>query len=167
MSSQIDVKAHRSELGRVRTFDFGPISRREARRYARAVEDDNPLFHDVAYAREAGYNDLVVPPNFLPAIIEHDEGVPADELREDGLDPGSHAIEIPPDAALIGGGQTITFDRYVTAGERIRMEETFDDIYQKEGAQRGTLTFLETTARFFAGDERVLTCEKTTIAADQ
>lgn len=168
MSSEIDVEAHESEIGYVREFDFGVISRRETRRYARAAEDDNPLFHDVEYARSRGYDDLVVPPNFLPAIIEPNEGIPAEELREDGLDPSGHAIEIPLNAAVVGGGQTIQFDRYVTAGERIRVEETFDDLYQKEGAARGTLTFIETTARFFdEQDDRVLICEKITIAVDQ
>jgi len=168
MSSQIDIEEHQDAVGATRRFDIGEITRLQARRYARAVEDDNPLFHDVEYAREHGYDDVVVPPNFVPAIIDPGVGIPSEELREDGLDASQYPIEVPPKAAMIGGGQTLTFDRYVTAGESIHAEETLEDLYQKEGSSMGTLTFLERRVEYFAGgDERVVTCEKTSIVADR
>jgi len=168
MSSQIDVEDHQDAVGTTRTIKMGEITRLQARRYARAIEDENPLFHDVEYARQHGYDDIVVPPNFVPAIIDPTVGVPADQLREDGLDPSQYPIEVPPKAAMIGGGQTLTFDRYVTAGVSIRAEETLEDLYQKEGSSMGTLTFMERRVEYFAdGDERVLTCEKTSIVADR
>lgn len=167
MSSQIDVSDHQDAVGRTEEYDIGTITRREIRRYARAVEDENPLFHDVDYARERGYDDLVVPPNFIPAIIDPGAGAPSDELREDGLDPTRYPIEVPPKATMIGGGQTLTFHRYVTAGESIRVEETFTDLYQKEGSTMGTMTFIELDTTYFSDDEPVIRCEKTTIVADR
>jgi len=167
MSSRIDVGEYSDRVGTTTTVDFGEVTRREVRRYARAVEDNNPLFHNLAHARSEGFDDLVVPPNYLPAIVTYDEGAPAVELREDGLDPNHYPIEVPPKAAMIGGGQTLTFERYVTAGEHVRVEDTFVDLFQKEGETRGTLTFLESEVNFLASDEKVIECEKTTIVTDR
>lgn len=166
MSSEIDTEAFTSELGRVITQNLGEISRLQVRRYARAVEDDNPLFHDVEYARDAGYGDLVVPPNYLSAIIEYGEGTPVDQLREDGLDPNQFPFEVPDEAVLMGGGQDLMIDRYVVAGESVTREETFTDLYQRDSSM-GTLTFLESISEFFVDEDRVLRCEVTTIMGDR
>lgn len=168
MSSQIDPDDYEDRTGTTETYDIGTVTRRDVRRYARAVADDNPLFRDADHARKMGYDDVVVPPNYLPAIIERDEGAPADELRDDGVDPKRFPIELPPEAVLMGGGQDLSFERYVTAGESIRVEETLTDIYQRESSSMGTLTFLEQTAEYFdEDDERVLTCEETVIIGDR
>jgi len=166
MSSHIDPESHTDRLGRVVTHDLGRISRREVRRYARSVKDDNALFHDVEAARDAGYDDLVVPPNFLSAIIEYGEGAPTEDLREDGIDPDRFPIDLPADAVLLGGGQDLRVDRYVVAGEALVREETFTDLYQKQ-SQMGTLTFVETSATFTVEGERVLHCEETMIVGDR
>lgn len=168
MSSKIDVESYQGEIGTVWEYEIGQVTRQQVRRYARAVEDDNPLFHDVEHAVSEGFDDLVIPPNFLPAVIDPGEGVPADQLREDGLDPSRYPIDIPPKAALMGGGQSLTFDRYLTAGESIVVNERFDDIYQKESSSMGLLTFLETTTEYLtASGECAIECEKTTIVADR
>lgn len=167
MSSKLDPEAYRDRIGTTETFDIGTIARRTAKRYARAVEDDNPLFHDVEYAREQGYDDVVVPPNYLSAIIDHTEGPPTSALREDGLDPTAFPIELPAEAILMGGGQSLTIDRYVTAGESVRAESTLTDISQREGGTMGTLTFIEEDLEYFVGEERVLRCEATMIVGDR
>lgn len=167
MTAALDPAAHRDAIGTTTEREIGEISRREARRYARAVEDDNPLFHDVDFARSQGYDDVVVPPNYLPAQIETGVGAPADTLREDGLDPSSYPIEVPPEAVLMGGGQELTFHRYVVAGEVIRAETTLTDLYQRESERMGVLTFIEQDVAYFSGDERVLTCHETVIVGDR
>jgi acyl dehydratase len=166
MSSRIDPAAYEDELGTVSSREFGEITRRQVRRYARAVEDDNPLYTDVEFAREQGYDDLVVPPNFLSAVIEPGAGKPADQLRRDGTAPDSIPVTIPEDAMLMGGGQDITVNRYVTAGESITEEETFTDIYQKD-AEFGTLTFVERTSEYVADETApCIECDKTLIVGD-
>lgn len=168
MTSAIDPAAYEDVVGETKTHDMGRVSRRDVRRYARAVEDDNPLYDDVEYAREQGYEDLVIPPNFLSAIIEYGKGRPASELREDGLSSGGHFVEVPEKAMRMGGGQNNTFDRYATAGESFTVTETFDDIFQKESSEMGVLTFLKTVAEYVSDEgDRVLHCEKTTIVADR
>jgi acyl dehydratase len=168
MSTQIDPDAHGDRLGTTERWEYGVLTCRDARRYARSVEDDNPLFHDVEYAREHGYDDVVVPPNFLSAIIDPTEGCPASELREDGLDPNQFPIDMPSEAILMGGGQELTIDRYATAGSTLTIEETFSDIYQRESSSMGVLTFIEQDSEYFVdGDERVLRCEETMIVGDR
>lgn len=168
MSSKIDPSQHQEVVGRSETGELGRITQLMARRYARAVEDDNPLFHDVEYARKWGYEDVVLPPNYLPAIIDPSAGAPADQLREDGLNPDRFPIPLPAEAMLMGGGQNLTIERYVTAGERVSVEETVLDLHQRQSDSMGTLTFLETRAEYY-GDEadQVLSCEKTMIIGDR
>lgn len=168
MSSEIDPDDYSDQLGTTETWEYGILTRRDARRYARSVEDENPLFHDVEYAREHGYDDIVVPPNFLSAIIDPTEGCPAEELREDGLDPNHFHIDMPSEAILMGGGQDLTIHRYATAGSTLTIEETFDDIYQRESESMGVLTFIEQSSEYFLeGNEPVLRCEETVIVGDR
>lgn len=168
MSSQIDPEEYTDRLETTETWEYGTLTRREGRRYARAVEDENPLFHDVEHAREQGYDDLVIPPNYLSAIIDPTAGCPADELREDGLDPNQFPIEMPSDVILMGGGQDLTIDRYATAGSELLIEETLTDIYQRDSSSMGVLTFLEQTSEYFVdGDTRVLHCDETMIVGDR
>jgi len=167
MTARVDPAECADRIGETTTRRYGPISRWEVRRYARAVEDDNPLFHDVAAARDRGFDDLVVPPNYLPAIVGYGEGPPAETLREDGIDPATFPFELPPDTVLLGGGQELAFDRYVTAGESIEIRETTTDVYQRQSDRMGTLTFVETDVEFLAGGERVLACHETRIVGDR
>jgi acyl dehydratase len=167
MSSEIAVGEHEDRIGNVVERDVGAVTRREVRRYTRAVEDPNPLFHDLEYVREHGYDDLVVPPNYLPAVIDYGEGPPTDDLREDGLDPTAFPVELPPEAVLMGGGQDLTFERYLFAGEPVMLTETFADIYQRKSDRMGTLTFLEVDSEFAVDDDLVIHCEETMIVGDR
>lgn len=167
MSSEIDPETYEDRLGTTDIQEFGVVTRQDVRRYARAVEDENPLFHDPEYAREQGYDDLVVPPNFLSAVIDPTAGCPADELREDGLDPNQFPIDMPPEVILMGGGQELTIDEYATAGSEITIEETFVDIYQREGSSMGVITFVEQDSEYFADGTRVLHCAETMMVGDR
>lgn len=167
MTSEIDPAEYEGRIGQTNTYKIGLIPRQTARRYARAVEDDNPLFHNIEYAREQGYNDIVVPPNYLPAIIDHTEGTPAENLREDGLDPNRFPIPLPSEAILMGGGQELDIHRYVTAGEIINVEETLENIYQRKSSKMGILTFVEQTAEYYTDEDHILTCDKTMIVGDR
>lgn len=168
MSLEIDPEAYAEQIGTTTRIRIGTITRLTAQRYARSIEDDNALFHDVEYAQEQGYDDVVVPPNYLSSIIERTEGRSTDKLREDGLDPDLFPVDLPEDVLLMNGGQQLSFDRYVTAGEEIYLEETLTDIYQKDSTDMGVLTFLVLESEYFTtGDERVLTCQETIIVGDR
>jgi len=65
---------------------LGEISATLTRRYAAAVGERDPLYHDAQYARSLGYANVVAPLNFLPGVICWSEGAPYDRLREDGTE---------------------------------------------------------------------------------
>jgi hypothetical protein len=67
----------------------------------------------------------------------------------------------------MGGGQSLSFERYVTAGEAVNVTETFTGLSQRESDAMGTLTFVETEFAFSVGDEHVLTCEETMIVGER
>jgi acyl dehydratase len=41
------------------------VTRNDIRRFASAIGDDNPIYHDPEAAKAAGHRDLVAPPTFL------------------------------------------------------------------------------------------------------
>jgi hypothetical protein len=110
MCDLIDPADHQDGLGSQGMIAIGLITRREIRRYARAVEDDNPLFWDVEYTREQGYADLVVPPNMPPSLLEAGAGTPAEDLQDDGPPPSLGVEpEFPPAVRTIKGERRLTF----------------------------------------------------------
>lgn len=167
MSELIDPEEYQDYLGTTETDNLGEITRKEVRRYARAVEDHNPLFWDVEYARDQGYDDLVIPPNMPPSILEVGAGTPANELKEDGLPPSLGVDPEFPDAVLtMKGERELTFHQYATAGDRIARESTFQDIYQKQGSSAGTLTFTVATEEYFVEEALIITNKQTHIHYD-
>lgn len=167
MSELIDPDEYQDYIGTTQSDDLGRITRKDIRRYARAVEDDNPLFWEVDYAQEHGYDDLVVPPNMPASILEIDAGTPAEDLQEDGLPPSLGVDpKFPEDVLTMKGERELTFHRYATAGDRITRESTFEDIYQKQGSSAGTLTFTVATEEYVVDEEVILTNNQTHIHYD-
>lgn len=167
MSELINPAEYQDYLGTTETDDLGKITRKEVRRYARAVEDGNPLFWDVEYARSQGHDDLVIPPNMPPSILEVGAGTPADDLRDDGLPP---SLGIDPEfhdaVHTMKGERELTFHQYATAGDRFIRESTFQDIYQKQGSSTGTLTFTVATEEYFVDETLISTNKQTHIHYD-
>lgn len=56
-----EIKAMIGTLSEPVIMEVGRVA---IRRYADAVGDDNPLFHEVEHAKAAGYEDLICPPGF-------------------------------------------------------------------------------------------------------
>lgn len=167
MSELINPEEYQDHLGTTETDDLGEITRKEVRRYARAVEDQNPLFWDVEYARKHGYDDLVIPPNMPPSLLEVGAGTPADDLQEDGLPPSLGVDpEFPDQVLTMKGERELTFHQYATAGDRITCESTFRDIYQKQGSSAGTLTFTVATEEYFVEEALIVTNKQTHIHHD-
>jgi len=167
MSELIDPEEYQEYLGTTETDDLGKITRKEIRRYARAVEDDNPLFWDVEHARNQGYDDLVIPPNMPPSILEVGAGTPADDLQKDGLPPSLGIDpELPDPVLTMKGERELTFHQYATAGDNIARKSTFQDIYQKQGASAGVLTFTVATEEYFVDEALIITNKQTHIHYD-
>ena len=109
------------------------IERSRLQFFAKAIGETNPVYTDVAAARDAGYPDLPAPPTFLFAA-ELDSGT-TDRLLAD--------LQIPI-AKLLHGEQGFTFHRSACVGDTVTVRSVVTDIYDKKN---GALEFVVKTSR--------------------
>ncbi len=115
---------------------LGEISATLTRRYAAAVGDSDPLYHDAAYAKSLGYANVVAPANFLPGVICWSEGAPYDRLREDGTEADTHLPGVPAKGVrVMGGGEEMHFTRPVVAGTVVSRRTVLLDVTPRDSKQ--------------------------------
>src|SRR3954451_24199109 len=109
------------------TFEY-EVGREKIREYARAVGEENPVHHDPAAAREAGFRGVVAPPMFCvvysapamgPAVLDPEVGINL--------------------AAMVHGSQEFVWGEPVCAGDVITTQPRLADAYGKDG--RGFYVF--------------------------
>ena len=115
---------------------LGEISATLTRRYAAAVGDSDPLYHDAAYAKSLGYANVVAPANFLPGVICWSEGATYDRLREDGTEADTHLPGVPAKGVrVMGGGEEMHFTRPVVAGTVVSRRTVLLDVTPRDTKQ--------------------------------
>ena len=120
------------------------VTRKEIRRFAISIGDDNPLYFDDAYAKAAGYQSVIAPPMFHCAFALPDERL--DKLEPSGV--GSNMgprfeVPVPGFGGAVAGGREITLGEPMCPGDVITHEEKVVDVYAKEG-KAGPLIFIIT-----------------------
>jgi acyl dehydratase len=104
------------------------VGAEQIERYASAVGEDNPVYHDPEAARAAGFRGQVAPPMFCvvysapamgPAILDPEVG-----------------INLP---TMVHGGQEFEWGEPVCAGDVITTVASCKQIYEKDG--RGFYVF--------------------------
>lgn len=110
------------------------VERGKVREFANAIGDDNPIYHDIAFAKKNGYRDLPVPPTFA-TVIDMWGGASFEDLIE--------MLEVDP-LKVLHGEQSYEYMRPIYAGDSITALMKVVD--QKE---KGSLTLftLETLYR--------------------
>lgn len=106
-----------------------PVEELHIKRFARAIGDENPLFNDVAKAKKTPHKGLIAPPTFATIFGFESPGVRADL----GYDY----------AKLVHGEQEYEYHRTLKPGDRITVQSTIADIYEKQG-KAGTMDFIVT-----------------------
>lgn len=100
------------------------VGREKIREYANAVGETNPVHHDPAAAREAGFRSVVAPPMF--AVVYSAPAVgPAVLDPEVGID----------FARMVHGSQEFEWDEPVCAGDLITTGTTLAEAYEKNNMQ--------------------------------
>ena len=98
------------------------VGREKIREYANAVGETNPVHHDRAAAREAGFRNVVAPPMFCvvysagamgPAVLDPELGINL--------------------MLMVHGGQEFEWGEPVVAGDVITTEAKVKDVYDKNG----------------------------------
>ncbi|MCY1277334.1 hypothetical protein D9M68_330810 [compost metagenome] len=100
--------------------------------FARAIGETDPVYTDLAAAKDAGYADLPVPPSFLFGA----------ELDAGTLDRMLADLDIPI-ARILHGEQSFTYHKAVCAGETVTVKSRIADIFDKKN---GALEFLVKTS---------------------
>ncbi len=98
------------------------VGREKIREYANAVGEANPVHHDPAAAREAGFRNVVAPPMFCVVYS-------APAIAPGILDP-EVGINFP---AMVHGGQAFEWGEPVCAGDVITTAASCEEIYEKDG----------------------------------
>jgi hydroxyacyl-ACP dehydratase HTD2-like protein with hotdog domain len=143
------------EVGIEHVESLGAISATLTRRYAAAVGERDPLYHDAAYARSLGYADVLAPLNYLPGVICWSEGAPYDRLREDGTEADTHLPGVPAKGVrVMGGGEEMHFTRPVVAGTVVTRQTTLLDVTDR-ATRQGPMLVARYADRYLdeAGDE--------------
>ena len=149
----------RSWIGR--TVDYPahePLSRASIRYFALALGDDNPLYVDEAYAREAGHADVVAPPTLICESCQYAHQSP----DKDGYI--GHAWHLPiTGCRLIRAGNDYEFMRPVLASDRISAEWTLEDIVERSSSRGGTQLFVTSVARYRDATGAIVAINRETI----
>lgn len=124
--------------GRRSTVAVHDIEKGAIRRFASAIGDANPLYHDEEFAVASGFRSVIAPPTFAFTLR------PGSDVRADlGLDWRD----------VLHGEQRFRYHAPITAGDRIAVEAVLVDLYEKRGAS-GSMTFIvvDTAGRLERGD---------------
>jgi acyl dehydratase len=128
----------------------GVISAKEARRFALAADDLNPLYLDEEAARAAGYRTTLVPPMFLAWALAPPR--PLHDLRRDGLYRREGTSVALNAKRLMFGGEDWEFVAPVFAGDAITAQTVLSGLEEKEGRSGPfVLQTIETTYTNQAG----------------
>lgn len=148
----------RATVGERKRRHLGVIDALLIRRYAVAIGDPNPIYHDREAARAAGFDDIVAPPNLLAAVVDWTEGPMEDDLLPDGT-PASHSV---PGLRVMGAGEEMEILRPVTAGCDLYEEQVVESVDAKQG-RSGPLVFVSTLHEMASQDEVVFNRNRRTI----
>jgi acyl dehydratase len=107
------------------------ISAREAKRFALAADDLNPLYFDEEEAKAAGYRTTLVPPIYLAWALTPPR--PVTEVRTDGLYSGGGRRVALNVKRVMFGGEEWEFLAPVFAGDTITAQTWLKALDEKDG----------------------------------
>lgn len=126
----------------------GPVSN-----FAKAVKDNDPIYHDATAAKAAGFENIPAPPTW--AFAMNNWGTFAEDQPEDNpAVPGgtSPVMKImgglmSKGGMILHGEQEFTYYKPLVVGDVLVGEGTVVDLYEKESKGK-TMTFLVTENAF-------------------
>jgi len=120
------------------------VEKEPIRRFAEAIGDPNPLYHDEEHAKKHGFRSIIAPPGFTPTYC-----FPLKEGK--ALDTGQ-AIRAAFPRGLNGGGE-YEFFQPIQAGDVLSITNRTADIYERDG-RMGKMVFIisETICRNLKGE---------------
>jgi len=125
----------------------GPVGR-----FAKAVMDENPAYHDLAAARAAGFDGIPAPPTFTFSAASYwglfPEDQPADPTGGRGNPMRRLMGDLMKEGGLVlHGEQEFAYHKPVQVGQTLHQRGKIVDLYSKD-AKGKTMTFIVTETIF-------------------
>jgi len=134
------------------------LGRASIRYFALALGDENPLYVDDAYARQAGYPSVIAPPTLICESCQYANQSP----NADGYI--GHEWHLPvPNTRLVRAGNDYEFMRPVLPTDRISVAWTLESIVEKPSSRGGTQLFVSSVARYRDAQGEVVAVNRETI----
>lgn len=138
------------EYGRVYAWD--QVNAPMIRHWCEIMGVDNPLYTDPAFAREAGYDDIVAPPSMLQVWCMG--GLDNENYAPGSTDENSFEvlklIEGYGYPAVVAVNTELSFERHVTLGETLYYTSHVDSISEEKTTGLGTGFFVTLAMPFYA-----------------
>jgi acyl dehydratase len=98
------------------------IEKEPIRRFAEAIGDPNPIYHDEEYAKKLGYRSVIAPPGFHPEY-----SFPIKKARV------SSPLIKSPFTRELNGGNEYEFFQPIQAGDVLNITNRLGDIFERDG----------------------------------
>jgi acyl dehydratase len=142
------------------TAEQFPIEAGHIMLFARAIGDENPVYHDQAAAAGSEVGGIIAPPTFVQASAQYDPDYP---LRPHTGQPWFGSGRTPtgrvaaPAGDSGGGGglhaeQHYEYHRVVRAGETLHATQHRGRSWEKQGRRGGLLQFSESVTEYRGDD---------------
>lgn len=137
----------------------GPVTK-----FAEAVTDRSPVYHDLAAARAAGFDHIPAPPTFTFSAASHWGVFPEDQPDDPTGGQGNPMRRLMSDlmkegGMVLHGEQEFVYHQPVQVGETLHQEGRIVDLYSKEAKGR-TMTFLVMETVFSNDDGEPVVTER-------
>lgn len=134
------------------------LGRASFRYFALAIDDDNPLYRDDAYARDAGYSSVIAPPTFVVETCQYAHRRPDDHGYI------GHAWHLPVHGCrMIRAGNDYEFIRPVLPEDKVSVVWTLEDIVERESSRGGTQLFVTSVGRYVDAAGELLAVNRETL----
>lgn len=125
-----------------KTITF-PVEATHIMMFARAIGDDNPVYHDAEAAKKTEAGGIIAPPTFPQAIAQFD---PTYHLRPKPGQPWFGSGKTPSGATPRSSGrlhaeQEFTYHRHLRPGDVLTCTTREGETWQKESKRAGKLNF--------------------------
>jgi acyl dehydratase len=121
-------------------MERGPVSN-----FAKAVKDDNPIYHDLRAAKAAGFDSIPVPPTMGFAFANWGQ---FPELQPEDKTAGSNPVMevignlMKSGGLILHGEQEFTYHAPIVAGDTLTASGTIKNVWEKTSSNGKTMTFI-------------------------
>ena len=133
-----------SVIGKPMTPTANVIERSPIMLFAKAVKDENPIFQDPRAAKEAGFDDIPLPPTFGFALNNWGQFPELQPAAPSGENPVMATIGalMRTGGLILHGEQEFTYHAPIVVGDQLNGEGKVSNIYEKTSSSGSSMTFI-------------------------